>query len=139
MADNRAEFEINIYSPTTWNNLSDHEDSQSDEKLERQPVSIFMTRILKTVCKQYTETWQRSLKHPGLAPTGKERKTSIQVSQVFAIKPFIFIACSKVTEIFNLLDFYAVVFSIIRLMNGATGASIHVAIIFMWQSRGRQE
>ena len=53
------------------------------------------------------------------------------------LKPFIFIACSKVIEIFNLLDFWTVVFSNIRLMNSATSASI--AIIFMWQSRGRQE
>ena len=36
----------------------------------------FLTQILKTVCKKYAETWQRPLKHPGLAPTGKERKTN---------------------------------------------------------------
>ena len=39
MRENRAEFETNIYNPTTWNKLWDHERPQSDEKLERQPTS----------------------------------------------------------------------------------------------------
>ena len=42
-------------------------------------VPNLLTQILKTVCKKYAETWQRPLKHPGLAmlaPTGKERKTN---------------------------------------------------------------
>ena len=84
MAENRAEFEINIYSPTTWNNLSDHEEFTKQREVGKTTVSVnFLseTRILKTVCKKYTETWQRPSKHPDLDPAGKEWKTNRDISR----------------------------------------------------------
>ena len=58
---------INTYCPTTWNNLSDHEEFSKRREVGKTTVSNFQTEILKTVCMKHAQTWQGPLKHSVLA------------------------------------------------------------------------